>query len=419
MQRNKKRAALLLIVSLAVGLSSCGFLSEPENVYPEKSVLLPESSVVEESVVRRPESPEAYLTPEMDFVTERVTEEDERQSSGSEETPHEAVFRSSYVYGTLTEEEKTVYDEILACILSHESKVTVSTLDKDLLDRCYEAVNADHGGLFWLDGYVYTIYRLAGNVTDLEFSPKYTMDYEERLAMQQSIDASVEQLLGGVSLSDSDYDKAKYVFETLVSTLEYDLSAPENQNIISAFVYRRTVCQGYACATQYLLSQLGIQSFIVTGTANSENHAWNMVCLDGSYYCMDTTWGNSLVSASDDRTGKFCNYAYLNTTTEDLRKTHHSDSLFPLPESSNMENNYYVKEGLYFSEWLPDDMGELISTAWFSGPRPITLKFSDSTLYQKAMSYFITEGHMADFCPGLTNYTYFTDADQNVMTIIF
>lgn len=349
-RRKGRTAAALVILVLYIlpALSGCGDFSDRfeagEESFPEVSKAEAAAPTEEDAdTVRRPGARYLMQEPEASLASESVVEQDEEISSGGEVREYAADVSGGYVYRTLTDEERVVYDEILSCVLNHEPKVSVSTLDKDLLDRCYEAVNADYGGLFWFDGYVYTIYRLGDETTGLEFAPKYTMDYEERLAMQRSIDASVEELLNGVSISDSDYEKAKYVFDTLVDNVDYDLDAPENQNIISTFVYRRTVCQGYACAVQYLLNQLGVESFIVTGVANGENHAWNMVLLDGDYYCLDATWGNSLVSAAEDVRGKFRNYAYLNVTKEELSKTHRSSSPFILPETESMEDNYYIK----------------------------------------------------------------------------
>ena len=152
----------------------------------------------------------------------------------------------------------------------------------------------------------------------MDFSPKYTMDYDKRMELQAQIDASTEELLDGISVTDSDYDKAKYVFEILVQNVDYDSSVDNNQNIISAFLNRATVCQGYACATQYLLKMLGMESVIVTGTANGESHAWNLVKLDGNYYYMDTTWGNSRYLDDASQTAKYVNYNYLAVTSEEI-----------------------------------------------------------------------------------------------------
>lgn len=160
--------------------------------------------------------------------------------------PVESVSEEKYVYGQLTEEEQLVYDEMLDAILNHREEVAVATLDKDVLAKMYEAIMADYGGLFWVDGYSYTEYSCAGVLTGLKFAPKYTMDETARQETQAAIDEKVDVLLGGISSEDSDYQKARFIFDTLVRTVNYDLNAENNQNIISVFLEGRTVCQGYA-----------------------------------------------------------------------------------------------------------------------------------------------------------------------------
>lgn len=406
-QSERKFRTIGSAVILALLLSSCG-----------RTPAIPEPAVL--PVTEGAETEEAASSEEKEpLVSESVTEPDEIVSAAAENDPVSTVTVGRYAYRTLSSEGQTVYDEILECVLNQETKIEVSTLDKDLLDIVYEAVNADYGGLFWMNGYVYTTYTLGGQAMRLEFAPKYTMDYEERVETQRLIDEAVGELLSGISHTASDYEKAKYVFETLIREVDYDLDAPENQNIVSALLYHRTVCQGYACATQYLMHQLGIESFIVTGLANGENHAWNIVKLDGDYYYLDTTWGNSQYSAADELPGKFVNYAYLNTTTDEIMRTHVSDTPFELPSCTATADNYFVKEGLYFNTWEPDAVGELISTAWFSGPLPISVKFSDAELFARSIDYFVTEQHIADFCPGLTGYSYLNDTSLNVLTISF
>lgn len=329
------------------------------------------------------------------------------------------ISEGNYAYTTLKDEVRTVYDEIVDAILKQEEKVDVSTLEVDILEEAYRAVCADYGGFFWVSGYVYTQYTRGGKMVGMEFSPKYTMSYEERMNYQTQIDSSVEELLGGISAQDSDYAKAKYVFEILIQNVDYDAASDNNQNIISVFLNRSTVCQGYACATQYLLRLLGVESTIVNGTANGEAHAWNLVKLDGEYYYMDTTWGNSRYSDDSSQTAKYVNYNYLAVTSEEISRTHVLDTSFILPECTALADNYFVQEGKYFAQWEPDKIGTVLGDAWNAGLDAVSVKFSSPELYAQAMTYFIDEQHIADYCSSISSVYYLEDSEQYVLTMNF
>lgn len=330
-----------------------------------------------------------------------------------------SISTDKYVYQTLDETGKKVYDEILDAILNQEKEVLVSTTDKNTLDSSYDAVMSDYGGLFWVSGYGYTQYLKNEVVTDLSFSPKYTMDLATRQTTQAQIDVVVDSMLSGISISDSDYDKVKYVYKTLIETTDYDLLADNNQNIISVFLGKKTVCQGYACATQYLFNLLGMQSAIVSGEANGQSHAWNLVSLDHEYYYVDTTWGNSTFTDTNSQISKFVNYNYLNITTKELLTTHQITSTFLLPQCNATDDNYFLKENLYYMDWYPKEIGKLLKSAWESKQSNVSVKFADAGLYQKALDYFITQQHVADYCKNLKKFYYVEDKDQNILTFCF
>ncbi len=353
--------------------------------------------------------------------TQAVWEDADIEKKPEEETKVSLAenFGVNYAYSTLDEETRIVYDEVLDAILSHEEEVSVSTVDTKILENAYKAVCADYGGLFWVSGYVYTQYTRGGKLVGMDFTPKYTMSHKERIGIQEQIDDSVEELLAGISVSNSDYEKAKYVFEILIQNVDYDASMENNQNIISVFLSRATVCQGYACATQYLLNKLGVPSTIVTGMAEGESHAWNLVRLDGNYYYMDTTWGNSRYLDDSSQIEKYVNYSYLAVTSEEISRTHVLDSSFPLPECTSMENNYFVREGKYFTEWNPENVGSLFAQAWSQGGGGMSVKFSSPELYQQAIQYFIADQHIADYCEKISSIYYLEDPEQYVLTINF
>ena len=329
----------------------------------------------------------------------------------------ESVSYDRYAYQLLNKEEQYAYDQIYDCIDNHTDKITLSTKDKDVLAVAYEAVMADYGGLFWVSGYQYNTYTSNKNVVGLEFEPKYTMSKDQRNVYQAKIDDVAEDWLSGISMSDSDFDKALYVFETLIEKVDYDTNGEENQNILSVFLYQKTVCQGYADAAWYLLEKLGISSTIVTGTANNESHAWNLVHLDGAYYFMDVTWGNSKYLNSNNDTTKRVNYAYLAMTTEEISQNHIITASFEIPECLSNADDYFVHNGLYYETYAVDAIGAKLRDSYNAGESEISLKFSNSDLYGRVITYFFEEKHISDYCIGLTEVYYLLDENANVITV--
>ena len=275
----------------------------------------------------------------LDYAKGAVNKQMEKVVVGESEKA-DSISEDRYAYGQLTEEEQIVYDQILHCILEHEEKVAVMTKDADLLQKVYDCMMADYGGLFWIEGYQYNTYTSMDQVIGMEFMPNYIYTEEQTAAYQAQVDAVVEEWMAGIGPDESDFAKSKYVFETLVNHVEYDKNSENNQNILSVFLGRSTVCQGYADATQYLLQQLGIQSMIVRGKANGESHAWNLVCLDGEYYFTDTTWGNSRYLMPDSSVQKFVNYDYLNATSAFMAETHEADMPIALPECTAVAGHF-------------------------------------------------------------------------------
>lgn len=329
------------------------------------------------------------------------------------------ISDGNLAYENLSAEGKIVYDQILAAILSYEKSVRLETADQQLMRESYQALNCDYGSLFWVDGYVFTSFTKGGEVIGLEFSPHYVMEEQEKSRLQTQVDQTAEEWLAGISLRDSDYEKAKYVFETLVERVDYVEGAKDNQNILSVFLHQQTVCQGYACAAQYLLRRLGISSTIISGKANNQSHAWNLVRLDGSYYHMDVTWGNSTYLNTEQEEAKFVNYNFLCMTDEEIFHTHHAEMNFPLPVCDQMGNNYYVKEGRYFETWDPEGIGGVFRDAWEQGLRSIDVKCRDDALYEQLKEYFVRQQRISDYCAGI-EYVYYMEAPEyRVFTVNF
>lgn len=329
------------------------------------------------------------------------------------------VSSDRYVHNTLSEEQQLVYDEMLGAIMNMEENVRLSTTDKEAVKKCYNAICADYGEIFWVDNCSYSELSLFGRPCAVSFSVEYAYTPEEVADYQANMQPVIDEYLERLAECDSDYEKTEVLYRRLIREVAYDMSAENNQNILSVFLGKRTVCQGYACATQYLLQQAGIPCVIVTGTAQGQAHAWNMALIDGDYYYLDVTWGNADFLGESGSAAGSVNYGYLNITTDELLINHQPQVDFPLSACDSTDNNYYVKNNLFFDSWDADAIGSKLAGAFEKKKSSVSVKFGDGQLLEQAKDFFIEGQHITDYCKGISQIYYVPDTDLNILTIYF
>ena len=315
---------------------------------------------------------------------------------------HKTDHSGRYCYESLTKEEQIWYEDMYAIMDGMHEDVVLSVqgntaVGEQGIDKVFQCVMNDHPELFYVKGYHYTHYTQNGETTKIIFSGAYTMNQTEREEKQKLIDAAVDECLAGISPEASGYDKVKYVYEYLISHTEYDKEAEDNQNICSVFIGKKSVCQGYAKATQYLLDKLGIGATLVIGYVyGSESHAWNLVFIDGEGYYVDTTWGDASYriaeegNEADSYDMPAINYDYLCVTTKQLLKTHVIDNVVPLPECVSLDANYYVMEKAYFTEYDEEQVKAFFERGYEEGKTDVTLKCADEEVYHAFFEQLIT-----------------------------
>lgn len=334
----------------------------------------------------------------------------------------ESISTGRYAYESLPEEQQKIYDQMLDAVLNHEEEVTLSTSEGKYLEDIFNCIKADYGGLFWIESFRYTQYQRNGHTEMMSFAPNYTMTLEERVQVQKKIDKRVRNYVKDIKADASDYEKVCAIYRKLIQKVDYNLDAENNQNIISVFIGKETVCQGYASAMQYLLDCLDIPCVIVTGMAKGGPHAWNLVQLDGQWYYVDVTWGNSKYHDDEQNDVKYVEYDYLNITTEEMLLDHTPQVTFELPECEAIEDNYFVQEGRYFTDVDSasiDRMGDVFRKAYEKGKSNISIKFNSRELCTQVKEYFLDEYHINDYCNGLDTVYYKTNTQLNIFVIIF
>ena len=323
-----------------------------------------------------------------------------------------------YAYMCLEDKEKKVYDSMYYTLSNHEEVVQVETLDDEDMKKVFFCVLKDHPEVFWCSSFNRSSTKYTDGSVKTEFCPIYSMTKQERYDYQEKIDKVADSWLAKIPAGADDYTKAKILFDILTTEVDYVSDSEENQNIISTFVNKQTVCQGYAKAFQYLLNKTGVESVLVKGKANGNNHAWNLVKLDGEYYHFDVTWGNP--SFADNKpTGTFINYAYFAVTTKEISTNHIIQDDLEFPECTATSDNYFVHEGLYFDKANANIVGDAIYTADANNKSFVSVKFADDTTYNWAINYFVTQRHVFDFYKSRNKLFLHKNDELRVMSLIF
>ncbi len=135
----------------------------------------------------------------------------------------------------------------------------------------------------------------------------------------------------------SNYEKERAIYSWLTKTVVYDWDHydpsvtvdPDSYNPYGPLAYGKGVCLGYATTFQLFMDLLDVECITVVGAAfrSREDHAWNMVRLDGEWYCVDATWD---ISSG----GKIGWCSYFNVTSDYMAETDHQWDYANTPEAT-------------------------------------------------------------------------------------
>ncbi len=195
-----------------------------------------------------------------------------------------------FIYRTfLSDAGKQAYDQVKDSVKQINTAVELFThLDESEISDVINAVYFDHPGYFWLDtSYKYYLDD-EGLVARIEL--EFNIPADKIKASKKKFNKAAKIVLKEAKKLETDAEKEKYVHDYLLDNVSYVDDAGLNQSAYSALVGKESVCAGYARAFQYLLLKLGIPCYTCVGEANGEDHAWNIVIIDGIAYNVDVAW---------------------------------------------------------------------------------------------------------------------------------
>ena len=207
----------------------------------------------------------------------------------------------------LNTDAQAIYNQVYANALAKNTErfTLVQPVSESVLSDIMNAVYNDHPALFWVDtAYSYGFVKSGSILT-------VTLTFNDAMKNIDAAEADFQRVASAVvkeaAQFSTDIEREKYVHDYLMEHTAYDVDAPMNQSAYSALVGGESVCAGYARAFQYILMQLDIPCYYVTGTADGGDHAWNIVALGNDYYNVDPSWDDAAGTAYGS-----LNYSYFN-----------------------------------------------------------------------------------------------------------
>ena len=304
-----------------------------------------------------------------------------------------------FYYQQLSEEEQTVYQELLQGLLEHVEQIHVHSQKPERVNELLVYVLNDYPEIFWSDGTASsTAYSGLQNYTSV--MPGYLYTKEECEKKKTQIDMEVSECLSGISENASDYEKILYDYEYIVNQVDYDDAAEDNQNICSVFIGKKSVCAGYSKAMQYLMEKQGLFCTYVTGEV-TEN-------------------------VMDDEIRDNISYDYMLCDDDELFRTHTPDLEVELPDCTKMDLNYYVVNGMYYTEYDGQTALKVMNQVISARETKVVLKYSDESVYKTAKEDILNNEvkraaqnlaqwyHLTE-----VSYSYIDDKKMNKITIFW
>ena len=145
-------------------------------------------------------------------------------------------------------------------------------------------------------------------------------------------DIQKEILLHGLLVRVGSYDQTVHDPNT-------PMGREDNTNPYGLLIRGYGICLGYATTFQLLMDLAGVECITVVGASSSSNndHAWNMVKLEGEWYCVDPTWDDPTISDPSAYSRVELaqrQHRYFNVTSDHMRQTDHQWDYENVPEAT-------------------------------------------------------------------------------------
>ena len=217
-----------------------------------------------------------------------------------------------------------IADKIETAVAAYQSgnsvEVSVSEFsvnDVSILRNAVEEFRAENPDCYYIRGgfqYYSTGSKISKILLDMD-----TSKYSKR----QTYANKVNSVVSGLDSSWNTTEKLLYFHDYLATHCQYDLNG-DNNDAYECLVNGSSKCDGYSRAMASLCQKAGLKCDIITSSVN--NHAWNVVTVDGSRYYMDVTWDDPVFNGSGEGMLDYVSHNNFLTSTSACADNNHSGS---------------------------------------------------------------------------------------------
>ena len=267
----------------------------------------------------------------------------------------------------------TGLDELREFVIDHRESGITEFSFIDAIDEQWEPLSL--GEIY---GSSYVSWRQQGSIYHITMTERpavrivdaYISDDDSQLSRDEKrvLEKAVEMVEEARKEAETDWELELLLYEKVCGEVTYFTektwdSSEENRprfvSVIGAFLDGKANCQGYSEAFYTLARIAGFEvGFLSVDTDSPEGHMANTINIDGKWYVVDTTFGDSEEG--------FIDFRLFNAGRDLIGEYWWDEELEPYPvaETTDEELYYYFRNELVYEDI--DEMASAVAKQWNS-----------------------------------------------------
>ena len=239
------------------------------------------------------------------------------------------------------EDSSKVYSGILKIKVLPENTVEVSNI-KDLGKVMNEKIGEDSVNIYVKNVDADIIYEGLQSVTSpyvffvtnndyTSINIQYSAESKDKsLNALKEINKKADEIVSKIITPNmTDEKKIETIYDYIINNADYDSEYYSNNKKVDftsrtaygILLNKKGICGGFSDSINMLLRKIGIEAYSVFGRAAGDDHAWNVIKLNGEYRYLDVTFDNTYSTAQK------ISHKYLDVTEEQISKDHDWDKV--------------------------------------------------------------------------------------------